>query len=105
MTLPLRVTQANATAAAEHPCSPPIRAQRRVTDHVAVITPERRIRHYRHRMFLTPRQDIALDITMIEAVGDLIGDAAMTVRDAEEIIHLARAKVGYTPCADLAFRS
>jgi len=26
MTLPLRVTQANATAAAEHPCAAPIRA-------------------------------------------------------------------------------
>ena len=48
--------------------------QRGVIDNVAVVTPKRRIRHYRHCMFLTPRQDIALDMAIIEAVGDLIGD-------------------------------
>jgi hypothetical protein len=70
---------------------------------VTVVTPERRIRHYRHAVLLTPREHVAFDTTITQAVANLIGGAAMTVGNTKEIIHLSGVEVGYAPCPNLAF--
>ena len=97
ITLPLRIVQANATAAAEQLCAAPIRVSVGSRTKRAAIAPEGRISHHWHAMLLAPGQQVALNATVAQAVGDLVGRAAISVGNFEKIFHLADAKVGYPP--------
>lgn len=79
--------------------------QRAVTYYEAIVAPERRVRHDRQVVLLAPRQNIALNATVVETVRDLIGGAAMAVRNAEEIFHLINVEIGYAPSANLSRRA
>ena len=79
--------------------------QRAVTYYEVMVAAERRVRHDRQVVLLAPRQNIALNATVVETVRDLIGGAAMTVRNTEEIFHLASVEIGYTPSANLLRRA
>src|SRR5690242_16265193 len=76
-----------------------------VVHHEVVIAAERRICYYRHVALPAPRQEVMLDVTVVEAVGDLIGGATMAVRNTEQVVHLSHVEVGYTPCPDLPRRA
>ena len=67
--------------------------QRAVTYQEVIVTAERRIRHHRHVVLLAPWQKVTLNVAVVETIRDLIGRAAMTVWDAEQILHLANVEV------------
>src|SRR5579862_1990622 len=75
-----------------------------VPNHEVSVTAERRIRHHRHVVLPAPWQNVSLDVTVVETVGDLIGRAAIAVLNAEQILHLGDVEVGYAPGADLSRR-
>ena len=79
--------------------------QRGITYDEVVIAAEGGIRHYRYTVLRAPGQKIALDATVAEAVRDLISRAALAIGNAEQIVHLAPAEVGYTPSANLSRRA
>src|SRR5947207_4125207 len=79
--------------------------QRAVTYQEVIVAAERRIRHHRHIVLLAPRQNGRFNVTVVETVRDLIGCAAMTLWNAEQIFHLAAVEVGYTPSAYLPRRA
>ena len=79
--------------------------QRAVTYYEVMVAAERRVRHDRQVVLLAPRQNIALNATVVETVRDLIGGAAMAVWNAEEIFHLANVEIGYAPSANLPRRA
>ena len=84
--------------------SPDLR-QRAVSYYEAIVSAERRVRHDRQVVLLAPRQDIALNATVVETVRDLIGGAAMTIWNAEQIFHLANVEIGYAPSSNLPRRA
>src|ERR1700690_2332944 len=65
------------------------------------IVAERRIGHHRYAALPAPGQEIALDTAIAEVVADLIGGAAIAVRNTEEVFHVADAEVRYAPGANL----
>ena len=79
--------------------------QRAVTDDEVMVAAERRVRHDRQVVLLAPRQNIALNATIVETVRDLIGGTAMAIWNAEEIFHLANVEIGYAPSANLPRRA
>ena len=79
--------------------------QRAVTYYEVIVTAERRVRRDRQVVLLAPRQNIALNATVVETVRDLIGGAAMAVWNAEKIFHLANVEIGYAPSANLPRRA
>ena len=102
MTLPLRMVQANATAAAEQPCAAPIRARVGITQQAGVGTAERRIGHQRHAALLAPRQQITFNAAVADIVKDLIGRAAIAMGNMEKLFHVADFEVGDAPGANLS---
>src|ERR1700733_1173792 len=70
-----------------------------------MIAAERRIRHHRHIVLRAPGQNVTLNATVVETIGDLVGRAAMTVWNLEQIFHLLRVEVGYTPGANFSCRA
>ena len=80
MTLPFRIVQAKATAADEQPCATPIRASvgSRSND---CRSPKRRVGHYRYRVLPTPWHQVMFNGAVTETVGNLIGCAAITMRN------------------------
>src|ERR1700722_979252 len=76
-----------------------------VTYYEIMIPAERRIRHHRHIVLRAPWQNVTLNATVVEAIGDLVGGAAMAVRNTEQIFHLPRIEVGYTPRTNLSRRA
>src|SRR5579862_7532042 len=75
---------------------------RAVTHDDALVPAERRIRHHWHAVLLAPRQNVTLNVTITETVRDLIGCASMSVRNAEQILHLGNGEVGNSPGANLS---
>ena len=73
-----------------------------VTYYEIMIPAERRIRHHRHIVLRAPWQNVTLNATVVEAIGDLVGRAAMTVWNLEQIFHLLCVEDGYTPRANLS---
>ena len=43
--------------------------------------------------------------TVVETVSNLVGRTALTIWNAEQILHLAQIEVGYTPSANLLRRA
>ena len=79
--------------------------QRVITDYEVMVAAERRVRHDRQVVLFAPRQNIALNVTAVETVRDLIGGAALAVWNAEEIFHLADVEIGYAPGANFPRRA
>ena len=79
--------------------------QRAIAYHEVMVTAERRVRHDRQVVLLAPRQNIALNATVVETVRDLVGGAATAVWDAEQIFHLANVEIGYAPSANIPRRA
>src|SRR5215469_6306895 len=71
--------------------------QRSVGYHEIIVAAERRIRHHRHIVLRAPRQEVALDATVVETVRDLIGCAAIAAWNPKQIFHLTSVEVGYAP--------
>ena len=80
MTLPFRMVQAKATAAAEQPCAAPIR-ERGVAQQRTARSPKRRVGHHWYRVLRTPWQQVMFNGAVTETVGNLIGCAAITMRN------------------------
>ena len=72
MTLPLRMVQASATAAAEQPCAAPIRTSVGSRSRLAPGAAEWRISHHRHAVPLAPWQQVTLYAAITETVRKLI---------------------------------
>jgi hypothetical protein len=79
--------------------------QRWITYDQVVIAAEGGICHHRHSVLRAPRQKVALNAPISETVGDLISRTALTVRNAEQILHLAPVEVGYPPSTNLSRRA
>ena len=79
--------------------------QHAVAYHEAIVATEWRVRHHRHVVLLAPWQKVMLNASVVETVRDLIGRAAITVWDTEEIFHLASVEVGYAPSSDFPCRA
>ena len=84
--------------------SPDLR-ERVVTYYEVIVSAERRVRHDRYVVLLAPREQIALNATVVETVSDLVGGAAMAVWNAEEIFHLTNVEIGHPPSANLPRRA
>ena len=76
--------------------------ERAVAYQGAILTTQWRIRHHRQIVLRAPGQKVALNISVVETVGNLIGRAAIAVGDTEEIFHLVNVKVGHAPSFDFA---
>src|SRR4029079_14454278 len=76
-----------------------------ITQHACAGSAERRIGHDRHAVSLAPWQHVSLNGTVADAVRKLIGRATITLRNAEEILHIANTKVGDTPGTNLSCRA
>src|SRR5882757_4458925 len=79
--------------------------QRPVTYQKTVVAAERGVRHHGNLVLRAPWQNVTLNATVLEAVSDLIGCAAIAVRNTEQLFHLALVEVGYTPGANLSRRT
>ena len=71
-----------------------------IHDEIVVAT-ERRVGHDGQIMLLTPRQHVALNAAVVEAVWDLIGCAAVAYGNAEQLFHLCGIEIGYAPGTNL----
>src|ERR1700680_2615279 len=69
--------------------------KRRIAQQAGAGAAERRIGHHRHAVRLAPWQQVTLDRTVAEVVGDLIGRAAIAVWGTEEVFHVTDLEVGH----------
>ena len=76
--------------------------ERRVTEQIGAGTAKRRIGHYRHALPHAPWEHITLNTPVRDAIRDLIGRAAISFRDTEEIFHVADLEIGDAPPAYLS---
>ena len=101
MTLPLRMVQASATAAAEQPCAAPIRASVGSRSKLGAGAAERRIGHHRHAVLLAPWQQVTFNAAVADIVRDLISRAAIALWNTKELFHVTDIEVGHAPSANL----
>ena len=78
--------------------------QRGVIDQEVIVAAEWGVSHHRHIVLFAPWQKVTLNAAVVEIIWDLIGRAAMTVRNTEEVFHLAYVEVGYAPSSNLFCR-
>src|SRR3974377_1780267 len=104
MTLPLRMAQASATAAAEQWCAVPIRAS------------VGSARECRCRLRAGGRPSLAcragrpmaenqLNAATLEVVSDLISRTAMAIWNTEELFYVTDLEVGHTPSTNFLCRA
>ena len=105
MTLPLRMVQASATAAAEQPWCCADTYKRGITQQAGTGSAERRVSHHRHAVLLAPWQQVTLYAAVAEAVRELISRAAIAFWNTEQIFHVADLEVGHTPGANPSRRA
>src|SRR5690348_10657620 len=72
-----------------------------ITRHAGTSAAGRRIGHNRYTVLLAPGQQVALDVAAGRIVEDLIGRAAVAVRNTEEVFHGTDVKVRDAPGTDL----
>src|SRR5262245_62793162 len=80
-------------------------SQSRITQQVGARSAERRIGHNRHAVLLTPWQHAALNAAVADTVRELIGRAAIALRNTEEVLHVTDREIGNSPGANLACRA
>src|SRR5215831_149554 len=79
--------------------------ERGIMQQFGALTAQRRIRHDRHALPLAPWQQVTLNASIVEAVGDLVGRAAVAVWHMEQLVHLADRKVRDAPSTSLPRRA
>src|SRR5262249_9075667 len=79
--------------------------ERGITQQFGAFTSQRRIRHDRYALALAPWQHVTLDAAIAEAVGDLVGGAAVAFWYTEQLVHVADLEVGHAPRANFPLRA
>src|SRR5258708_34573697 len=76
--------------------------QRRIAEKIAGSA-QRRIRHDRQGMPLSPGEHVALDAAIRQVVAHLVGGAGVAAGDAEQVFHVRDPEIRHAPAPDAAF--